>query len=1065
MNNCIKAIPALILFLLIVSFILKDGKPQLISGNTDIPVTVISSKQMDANNIRTWFRNNGSFNRDPVTGNAGFECPKGSGSFLRYASGLWIAAIVGGDTLLAIAEYDYEYLPGYIGNNGIAQGKDDSLFRIYSFYKNDLSVYDYLHWPASQGAYIDFAGKPFVMGDQTMFYSYTDGYPEAHNNSAGSTAPLKAQILQTNWCYVKNTGALGSVIFTEQRIINRGNMPWNNCYFAIWTDDDLGDANDDAVGCDTNLSLGYTYNFDNNDPVYGSGPPAVGFKIIRGPLIPSANDTARYYSPPGSKNLRVKPGYRIAGMSAFTMYLGGNPSLGDPANYREAYRNFQGIRRDGTVWINPVTGQVTPFAYSGDPGSGTGWNETSAGDRRFLQSMGPITVNPGDTQSIITAQICSRGITNLSSISMLKVTAKFVQNFFDSNYDAGVSIVHPAVTSFAPGDGKIYLSWNDTCESVTYPNKISGGTYKFQGYNIFRIRPNTVYPNKSDTILIKTFDIKDGITNIRDSVYDEEYQSIVYGVVQKGSDNGIARTIELIRDTVSGTGFINGTEYKFAVTAYYFDPSGGINSLPKLLTASAGANIVKVVPQRLAPETHIGYSFGDTINTDQGDRGYMPVVTDPLRLAGAGYIARIGSASGIFNWTLDKIQSADTTVIFGDPVSFSSGPDSAITFGGMTFYQNVIRDSGVVKDPFELNGIRHAQGRGYDYFPPENIWFEGPDTNAVKTAKVITNRQFENRSIGMTFPNSLTFKGMPSRIVANQSSLIPVSGQNSILRGGPLRKISIVFGEVSKSYRYVPADSNLTNTPYSDYADVPFSVYAIDELDSSGGVPRQLNTAFVDYDNDGRWNPDTSVLGNYHFTLILASGYNSVPQPDYTSKNALSNAFSFGFRALDVMYAWLPRAKKHPDGTPMTFTIGDRMTVYPYRITKPEFVPGYPIRYSWEVKGTAVNSSSITSEEIAKINVFPNPYFATSELEYDSGGEKFIYFSNIPMQSKIYIYTLDGIPVRRIDRVNGDPGKSLQKWDLKNGDGNYVASGIYIVYIDCGRAGARTLKAAVFMSK
>jgi len=373
------------------------------SGNQDNPLAVISSKQMDANTISTWYRNNGSFNRQPITGYAGFECPKGSQHFARYASGLWIAAIVGNDTLIAIAEYNYEYLPGYIDNNGIAQGKDDSLYRIYNFYKKDLSAYDYLHWPLNQGAYFDSTGKPFVMGDQTMFYSHTDGYPEAHNNNAGSTAPLKAQILQTNWSYVKNTGPLNSVIFTEHRIINRSNLPWNKCYIAIWTDDDLGDANDDAVGCDTNLSLGYTYNYDNFDPAYGSGPPAVAFKILKGPLVPSANDTARYYSPPGSNNLKVKPGYKISGMSAFTMYLGGAPSLGDPVDYREAYLNLQGIKRNGSVWINPINGQVTSFAYSGDPSTGTGWNETMSGDRRFLQSMGPLTVNPGDTQSIITA--------------------------------------------------------------------------------------------------------------------------------------------------------------------------------------------------------------------------------------------------------------------------------------------------------------------------------------------------------------------------------------------------------------------------------------------------------------------------------------------------------------------------------------------------------------------------------------------------------------------------------------------------------------------------------------
>ncbi|MBK6504843.1 MAG: hypothetical protein IPG02_04055 [Ignavibacteria bacterium] len=54
--------------------------------------------------------------------------------------------------------------------------------------------------------------------------------------------------------------------------------------------------------------------------------------------------------------------------------------------------------------------------------------------------------------------------------------------------------------------------------------------------------------------------------------------------------------------------------------------------------------------------------------------------------------------------------------------------------------------------------------------------------------------------------------------------------------------------------------------------------------------------------------------------------------------------------------------------------------------------------------------------------------------------------------------------VKRIDRDNSGPNSSLQKWDLKNSDGSFAASGMYIVFVDCGSAGAKTLKIAVFKS-
>jgi hypothetical protein len=66
-----------------------------------------------------------------------------SGKFARYASGLWMGALVGDDTLVAIAEYDYEYLPGYVDGNGLPQGKDNPDYRIYIIDRNDTLSQDY----------------------------------------------------------------------------------------------------------------------------------------------------------------------------------------------------------------------------------------------------------------------------------------------------------------------------------------------------------------------------------------------------------------------------------------------------------------------------------------------------------------------------------------------------------------------------------------------------------------------------------------------------------------------------------------------------------------------------------------------------------------------------------------------------------------------------------------------------------------------------------------------------------------------------------------------------------
>ncbi|MBK9332288.1 MAG: hypothetical protein IPM96_07795 [Ignavibacteria bacterium] len=441
--------------IIIYAFGFSDRDPKKKNSNDNngsSGVAAVNSKQMDVNNINTWFRNNGSLNRNPVTGNAGFEWPKGSGLFARYASGLWIGAVVGDDTLLAIAEYDYEYRPGYVDANGNPQGKDDPIYRIYKINKGDTASEDYHNWPVSQGAYTDENGKPFLMGDQTMFYSYTDGYPEAHNNYAGRTAPLKAQILQTNFSFIKSYSFLNDIIISELRIINKGNLPWTKCYMAIWTDDDVGNGGDDAVGCDTILNLGFTYNFTNNDADYGLAPPAVGFLLLKGQTVTSAGDTVKYYSPPLSNNLIIKPGYRDIGMSAFNTFLG--VIFSDPGNYREAYFTLQGLGRIGSAWVNPNTNQTTKFPFSGDPYTGQGWNMSQGDDHRSLQISGPSTVNPGDTQTIIYAQIIARSVSNLASVNSLKIYSRYLQKLYDNNFKISVTAASPALNLIHPATVK-----------------------------------------------------------------------------------------------------------------------------------------------------------------------------------------------------------------------------------------------------------------------------------------------------------------------------------------------------------------------------------------------------------------------------------------------------------------------------------------------------------------------------------------------------------------------------------------------------------------------------------
>ncbi len=405
---------------------------------------IYASLKLDANNISTWFRNNGSFNYDPFNGNnPGFEWPKGTGMHARFASGMWLGAKVGNDTLVAIAYYSFEYLPGYTDNNGIPHGLSDSLYRMYrlTFGVNDA---DRINWPNSllgnsdQGAPVYFdnqtnSWKPLDFGNQTLFYRYTDSYPEAHTVQNGSTAPLKADIMKLDFS-IAVPGGLGDAAFSEFTVINRSTRTWDNVYFTFWTDDDLGFANDDKIGCDSARNLGYTYNGAPSDPVYGNAPPAVGFLMLRGALFYTGINSDTVYIC-RNKTRIARIGYKDSQMSVFGQYISsGHPCLGNPANARESFRFMSGYQRCGLPWINPIGGYQTKYMYSGDPVTGQGWIQSVQNDQSFMMSTGPVNMNPGDTQVIVLAQVIARGTSNLNSITALRQLTEVLKNYYNTCY-------------------------------------------------------------------------------------------------------------------------------------------------------------------------------------------------------------------------------------------------------------------------------------------------------------------------------------------------------------------------------------------------------------------------------------------------------------------------------------------------------------------------------------------------------------------------------------------------------------------------------------------------------
>ncbi|MEO6695793.1 MAG: YCF48-related protein [Ignavibacteria bacterium] len=421
--------------------------------------------KMDGNSISTSFSQNGSINFP------GFEWPKGSGKYARYSSDLIIGAVVNNDTLVVSGDSGSgEFLPGYTNNSGFPVSFEDTLYRIYKI-KNGTVDVDRLKWPnlvlsnSDQGAPVYFNSvsgmwEPNDYGNQTMFFRMTDSYPESHLSTRGFKYPLKADVKCVNYSF-QTQNELDNVLYSHYEIINRSNNVWNKTLFTFFTQDDANDYIGYS-GSDTVNNLGYSYCTANNS-VYGNNGPAVGFKFIRGAnfYTGNPNDTLSLYL---GKIKRKIAGHKSKGMYSFHWFLDDWPD-----HYSSIYRSMEGKNFWTGEPIRTPEGIITRYHYSGDPETNTGWtmpNSVGAAYRRTYTTTGPVTVNPGDTQHIVIAQVIAQGVNNLNSVTKLKEASIIAEQNYN-NFFEDVPIGIKNISSEVPH--KFFLHQN-------YPNPFNPST-------------------------------------------------------------------------------------------------------------------------------------------------------------------------------------------------------------------------------------------------------------------------------------------------------------------------------------------------------------------------------------------------------------------------------------------------------------------------------------------------------------------------------------------------------------------------------------------------------------
>ncbi|MGE5457528.1 MAG: hypothetical protein ACM3RX_04175, partial [Methanococcaceae archaeon] len=671
-----KYLTCLILYFLTAALLVygegdNKNKTNGIKKTTGNPVRTF----MDINNLSTYIYNDGNSDIDQ-NGNSGLIYPKGSGKTAAFESGFIWGAKVPGDPQVRVggSAYSSGLQPGKIISPGVAESPDLDKNRIYRVRPDifpggpfvDLALdatieasstqplrdqydKDWTEWPAADGApYYDgnHNGKydpvpktfttaegqvkldstsdiPGVQGaDQSIWFVANDLDGERTKKLYG-TLPLGIEMQGTFWAY-SQTGALGNMFFRKFRIINKSNTVFDDMYVSMWSDVDLGNATDDFAGCDTLLSLGYTFNASATDATYNPlPPPATGFDFFQGPKV----------------NGTPLP------MTAFYYFARGDASVTDPTTGSnrgadQFYNFMQGkIGLTGNYFVDPNTHRPTPFALPGDPQTRTGWIDgqlIGAGDRRMGLASGPFTMAIGDTQDVVVAEIVAGaipGMDRLSAVGLLKFYDKKAQFAYDNNFNLPVAPPAPEV-KVTELDREIVLDWGEDVSKIAATEEFHNKGYNFEGYNVYQLPSASA--GVSEGKRIATFDILDNVGKIEDEFFDPKTGVVAIGVQQFGNETGIQRFLDIKTDELKGgTPLINGIRYYFAVTSYGYNPDPNVPTK----TLENPLKILTVIPHQPAP----GNSFTATgvkttvVHTGLADAVVNVNVVDPTKVTGHQY--------------------------------------------------------------------------------------------------------------------------------------------------------------------------------------------------------------------------------------------------------------------------------------------------------------------------------------------------------------------------------------------------------------------------------------------
>jgi hypothetical protein len=278
--------------------------------------------------------------------------------------------------------FDQTYLAGFYDN--FFNGKYEPHFGDYPVlelrgcplkYNADEEIWFPFH---DVGAHTQTGGEPMNMAIQTEFFGFDcqEGSP------------------------------IDRVVYVRYKLTNRNTIPLYSCYFGVFLDFEIGNGNDDFIGCDSTRRVVYAYNGDDFDEGgFENTPPVMAVDLLRGPLNEIGEEVSDWHFVPVDDS-----------------------DLQSPEQY---YNVLAGRNPDGTPLPNDG------LMYTGNPLNPGEWSEVSAGntpgERKAMTSFGPFTLLPGAVNELVLGYFWVRKDVNGSvneNLSLLAANDKHVKDLY-----------------------------------------------------------------------------------------------------------------------------------------------------------------------------------------------------------------------------------------------------------------------------------------------------------------------------------------------------------------------------------------------------------------------------------------------------------------------------------------------------------------------------------------------------------------------------------------------------------------------------------------------------------